>query len=297
MGAVDAFSKTFTLVIQNKKLYLLPLMMSLILAPLSAYMLDNNPLLQNTILQANQTHSGDVIIEEHGSLAEETAVAGKFLRILAVYAVVALILSSIFQYSVIKGVITSLTEPEYPLSGLVIEGLKHFPGVLILNFIFTLIALLLAVLPILLLGLGVISGGAGLILVLLGLLLLVLVAVLSVSLTVLPVPIYVERGSLGSAFEALSLIFSNLKTSMAFGLLTFIVLIAIEVAAAPIAMVTQAAASKEVAAYISALAQAPLDALLYFFIWAAGVALYKELKRMEDLKKVDRELDELGLEF
>ncbi|WP_297070373.1 hypothetical protein [Thermococcus sp.] len=296
MGAMSAFSKTFTLVTRNKKLYILPLIMSLILAPLSAYMLSNSPFLQSNTPKSSQTHSGNVIIEEHGSLTSETAIKGGLLRILAMYAVVALLLASIFQYSVVKGILKSLTESEYSLSGVMVDGLRHFPGVLVLNFIFTLIAFLLVTLPILLVGLGAMAGNAGLILVVLGLLLIVLVGILSVSLTVLPVPIYAERGSLGSAFDALSLIFSNIRTIMAFGFLVLLVLVAIEIAATPIAVITQITASRG-AVYISALAQAPLDALLYFFMWTAGVALYKELKRMEDLKKVDRELDELGLEF
>ncbi|WP_297438821.1 hypothetical protein [Thermococcus sp.] len=297
MGAMDAFSRTFTLVIQNKKLYLLPLVMSLILAPLSAYMVGNSPFLQNNPLQSNQTHSGDVIIEEHGSLAGETTHMSEFLKILAIYGVIALVLSSIFQYSVIKGLLKSSTDSEYSLFELAVDGIKHFPGVLILNLIFTLISLLLVALPLLLVGIGVILGGAGLILVILGLLLLILVATLSLSLTVLPVPIYAEKGSLGPAFEALGFIYSNMKTAMVFGLLIFMILMAIEVAAAPISMITQITASKEVSMYVSALAQAPLDALLYFFVWSAGVALYRELRRLEDLKKVDMELDELGLEF
>ncbi len=134
-------------------------------------------------------------------------------------------------------------------------------------------------------------------LVILGVLLLIPVAAFTTAMATLPVAIYASEGSFGSAFEAIHLSFRNVKTSLGFGFLLWVGVIGISMVSAPISLLTQLFAPDSYAPYISALLQAPFTALLYEFLWIAGVPFYRELKKKEELKKVDEELAELGIDF
>ena len=296
MGAVDAFVRTFSLIFETKRLYLLALILALILAPMGAYLVPNEAPFEH-----NQTamQRGNVIIEEYGSPLSNEGV-GAFLQLmknLAVYLLISIVLSSIFEYSVIKGALSHLAGEERTLGELILDGVRHFPGVFVINVVYSLVALTfigVAFLPIV--G-GILTLPAGGVLIFIGILLLVLIGALVTSLSALSIPLYADRGSIGAAFEAFGLVFKNLSSSMGFGFLMWVGILGIAIVSAPIAFATEVLLSPDVGAYVSALLQAPFNALLYTFMWIAGVAFYKELQRMEELKKADEELLELGIEI
>ncbi|ASJ06804.1 DUF2189 domain-containing protein [Thermococcus pacificus] len=296
MGAVDAFVKTFSLILANKKLYLLALILTLILAPMGAYLVPNE-----IPFEQNQTsiQKGSVIVEEYGSLLneDEMDVFLQLMKGLAVYLLISIVLSSIFEYSVAKGALAYLAGEERALRDLILDGVRHFPGVFVINVVYSLIAFTfigIAFIPIVA---GVLTLPVGGVLILVGIVLLILIGALVTSLSALAIPLYADRGSIGAAFEAFGLVFRNVLSSMGFGLLVWVGIFGIAMVSAPIAFITELFLTSDAGTYVSALLQAPFNALLSTFIWVAGVAFYRELQRMEELKKVDEELAELGMDF
>lgn len=296
MGAVDAFVKTFSLILANKKLYLLALILALILAPIGAYLIPNE-----IPFEQNQTsmQKGNVIVEEYGSLINEDDmdVFLQLMKGLAVYLIISMVLSSIFEYSVVKGALAHLAGEERTLRELILDGVRHFPGVFLINVVYSLIALTfigVAFIPVVV---GVLTLPTGGVLIFIGIVLLVLIGALVTSLSAIAIPLYADKSSIGAAFEAFGLVFRNVLSSVGFGFLVWVGVVGIVMISAPVAFVTGLFLPSGVASYVSALLQAPFDALLYEFIWVAGVAFYRELQRMEELKRVDEELAELGIEI
>ncbi|NJE06391.1 hypothetical protein E3E36_09590 [Thermococcus sp. M36] len=295
MGAVDAFVRTFSLILENKKLYLLALILALILAPIGAYLIPNE-----MPYEYNQTtmQKGNVIIEEYGSPinGEDMGLFIQLMKGLAAYLLISVILSSIFEYGVVKGALSYLAGEERSLGELIIAGIRHFPGVLLINVIYSLIALVfigVAFLPIVA---GILTLPVGGILIFIGIAITVFVAAIVTSLSAISIPLYVDRGSIGAAFEAFGRVFKNLLSSVGFGFLMWVGVVGIAMISAPIGFVTETFLTSGIGAYISGFLQAPFNALLYTFMWVAGVAFYRELQRTEELKKVDEELAELGIE-
>ncbi|ASJ08872.1 hypothetical protein A3L11_06395 [Thermococcus siculi] len=296
MGAIDAFVKTFSLILENKRLYLLALILALILAPIGAYLVPNE-----LSYNYNQTsmQKGNVIVEEYGGPSEDELMDlfTQLMKGLAVYLLITMVLSSIFEYGVVKGALAHLAGEEPSLGELLGEGVRHFIGVFIINLIYSLIALAFIGVAFIPIAVGVMTLPAGGVLIFLGLVLLLPIAALVTSLSALSIPLYADKGKVGAAFEAFGLVFRNILSSIGFGFLMWVGIIGVGMISAPIAFVTEAFLNQGAGVYVSALLQAPFNALLYVFIWVAGVAFYKELQRMEELKKVDVELAELGIDI
>ncbi|HDZ35472.1 MAG TPA: hypothetical protein ENH81_00970 [Thermococcus sp.] len=296
MGATDAFVKTFSIVLANKRLYLIILAMTLIMTPLAVYLMPSN--FDYTYNQTS-TQEGNVIVEEYGTpLTEEDidTIIGA-LKGLVIYLPIAVVISSIVQYGITKGILAYLNGEAYSLGELLVDGLKHFPGVLVINLIYGLIMLVfigIAAVPIVL---GAMFLPAGAVLILLGVVLLFLVLAFTAGLSSIVIPIYADRGNIGAAFEAFSLAFRNIASTIGFGALLILAAMGIAIIAGIPATIIQLTLPENTAPYVSAFVEAPFDALLYLFLWAGGVAFYRELQKMEELKKVDEELMELGIEI
>ena len=298
MGAIEAFTRTFSLLLKNKRLYILTLIMALVLAPIAAYLVPsdvgNLPIFNQSYVQNNTT---GIIIEEHGAtVGEDTTVILELLKRLAVYVMIALVISSIFEYAVTKGLLLEPEEKE-SLGRLLLDGLKHFPGVIIVNLVYTLLVLVVIGISAIPIVIGAMTLPAGAILILIGLLLLVFIAAFAVGLSSLAIPAYVKNGSIGGAFEGFGLAFRNVLSSTGFGFLLMIGVFAISLASSPLSFLVHYTVPGELAPYVSALLQAPFDALMSLFLWTGGVAFYTELKKKEELEKVDEELAELGIEI
>ncbi|NJD99172.1 hypothetical protein E3E26_05175 [Thermococcus sp. LS1] len=296
MGAIDAFTKTFSIVLANKRLYLLVLAMALILALLSVYLIPSD--FEYTYNQTS-IQNGDVIVEEYGTpiTEDEMDMLMEVLKGLMIYLIITIVLSSIVEYGITKGIFTYLNDEDYSLGELLADGLKHFPGVLVINIIYSLIMLVFIGVAAIPMVVGALFLPAGAVLILIGVVLLFLVLAFTLGLSSMAIPLYADKGTIGAAFEAFGLAFRNVLSTIGFGALLGVAAIGIAIIASPLAFIIQITLPENLAPYVSAFVQAPFDALLYFFLWAGGVAFYRELQRMEELKKVDEELAELGIEI
>lgn len=295
MGAIEAFTKAFSIILENRKLYVLTLILALTLAPLGAYTLSGKVPLENN---ATAVHSGSVIFEEYGSPAEENggALIGFFERLM-VYVLVALVVASIFEYGVVKGGLMHIEGRDAGIGTLLGEGLRRFPAVFLINLIYAFIGLAILSIGLIPMVIGLMTMPGGAVLVFLGLVLLLVLGAFTLGLSLLPVPTYVEEGNFGAAFKAIGMSTGNALTTIGFGFLVMVAVLGISAVSGPITFLTQMLVGGKTGEYVSAFLQAPFTALLYEFLWVSGAAFYKELKKREELKKVDEELAELGIDL
>ncbi|QDA31047.1 hypothetical protein FH039_04740 [Thermococcus indicus] len=296
MGAIDAFVRTFSLMMEAKRLYIPALIFALLLAPVAAYLLPGEPSFEIT---PNQTTSGDVIMEQYGGdVGEEfldyLAQLGKAFAVLTAISVV---LGSIVQYAITKGVLLHESGEEYGIGELLVDGLKHLPGVVVIELIFMAVSLSLAAVALLPAVLGALFLPWGAVLILIGVLLLLAVLAITTSLTAIAIPLYADKGRIGAAFEAFGMVFGNVLSSLAFGVLLWVGVIAITMVTGPLGFAAEVLLPAGIAGYVSQFLQAPFNALLMEFLCVGGVAFYREIQKMEELKKVDEELMELGIEI
>ncbi|NJE01821.1 DUF4013 domain-containing protein [Thermococcus sp. JdF3] len=296
MGAIDAFVRTFSLMMEAKRLYIPALIFALLLAPVAAYLLPSEPSFEIT---PNQTTSGDVMIEQYGGDVEEEFLdyLTQLGKALAALTAVSIILGSVVQYAITKGVLLHETGKDYSLGELLIDGLKHLPGVVIIELIFTVVAIALAAVALIPAALGTLFLPWGAVLVLIGILLLLAILAITTSLTAIAIPLYADKGRISAAFEAFGMIFGNAPSSLAFGVLLWVGVIAMTMIAGSLGFVVEVILPAGIASYASQFLQAPFNALLMEFLYVGGVAFYREIQKMEELKKVDEELMELGIEI
>jgi len=295
MGALDAFVGAFSLVRKSKQLYIILLALAILLALIGAYILPSNV---NVPVEHNATvRNQNVIFTEYGGSGEK--VGDWFVGMMediAIYLLIAAVITAPFEYAVTKALLLQTSGDGYSFESLLVEGLKNLPGVLLVNLIYGGLVLLfvgVGLIPVLI-GLLVLPAGA--VLVALGLALLMFLLFFTVGMATLAIPAYVE-GGLAASFDALKLAFGNVRSTTVFGLLLLVALFAIVLASMPLLFIVQSGLEQNLASYVSSLLQAPFDALTTLFLWAAGVAFYRELQKREDLKKVDDELRELGIDI
>jgi hypothetical protein len=294
MGAVEAFSRTITLITKAKKLYIPIFILTLIIAPLSAYLAPPylfNP--QNTTV----THRGNVIVEEHGVPSEEIDNFKGYIEKIALIAVLVLVLASLIQYGIMKGALEYARNGETKLGKLIMEGLAHFPGVFLINLFYGLLGLVMILLSMVPIGLGFLAlSEGGFVLVLIGGVLLILVVAFMGVMSLLGVVLYVDKGNFGAAFEAIGIVFKNLKSSTGFGLLLMLAALVVGFVSATVSLFSLAF-PEGTAKYVSTFLEAPFEALIYEIMWVGGVAFYLELQRREEMKKFEEEMRELGIEL
>ncbi|CAD5243870.1 DUF4013 domain-containing protein [Thermococcus camini] len=296
MGAVDAFVRTFSLIMEAKRLYIPALIFALLLAPVAAYLLPGEPSFEIT---PNQTTSGDVMIEQYGGDVEEEFLdyLTQLGKAFAVMTLISTIIGSIVQYAITKGTLLHESGKDYSLGELLIDGLKHLPGVVIIELIFMVVAISLAAVALIPAVLGALFLPWGAVLVLIGVLLLLAVLAITTSLTAIAIPLYADKGRISAAFEAFGMIFGNALSSLAFGVLLWVGVIAITMVTGPLSFAAEVILPAGIASYVSQFIQAPFNALLMEFLCVGGVVFYLEIQKMEELKKVDKELMELGIEI
>ncbi|WP_297420350.1 hypothetical protein [Thermococcus sp.] len=295
MGAVEAFTKAFSIIRENKKLYLLALTLALILAPIGAYTLPGKALPKGNV---TTTHSGNVIVEEYGSsMGNGNGLLTGLLEKFALYSAITLLLGSIFEYGVVKGALLHIEGQQVRFSELLGKGLKKSPAVITINILYIFIGLAILSVGLIPMGVGIVTLPSGAILVFVGLGLTLLAGTFAVALSLLPVPMYADEENFGAALKAMSMSLRNVLTTVGFGFLVMVAVLGIAAISGPIAFLTTTFLQGKTGEYVSVLLQAPFTALLYEFLWVAGVAFYRELKKKKELKKVDEELAELGIDF
>ncbi len=299
MGAIDAFSNTITMITSHKNLVLLIMVFALILAPISTYLIGNAPELNFNQTQTIQKQ-GNVIFEEHGSTFPEKDIESlrSYLPKLLLYALIASLLMAAVQYAVIKGSYMVANGEEYSLGGLISEGFRHLLQVFVINLIFGAIALIIILLPLMLIlipvGAGALSGTAGIIVAGIFFVLVIefFVVIFMMGLLSMTVPLYVIKGNIGAAFEAFSLAFRNILSTFGFGALLLIGVLVISMIMAPFSMMAAMISSGWSKMLVSALIEAPFQALIYAIMWIGGLEFYLELEKKDKGEDVDLLLEE-----
>ena len=301
MGAIDAFSKTITMITSHRNLLLLIMIFTLTVAPISAYLVGNAPQISMNQTQTTQ-RQGNVIFEEHGATfpEEDLNALKEFLPRLLIYALIVSLLMAAAQYAVIKGAHMAVNGEEYSLTGLISDGFRHLLQVFIINLIFGIIALTVMVLPLMLIlipiATGALSSAGGIVIfgVFLVIIVELFVVVFMMGLLSMTVPLYVVKGSIGATFEAFSLAFRNIFSTFGFGALLMIGVLVISMMMAPFSMIVAVAFHGWAGTLISAIVEAPFQAVIYAILWIGGLELYLELEKKKGLEEVDLLADEFN---
>ena len=267
MGALDAFSGAFSLVAENKRVYLLVLVAMLILSIPSFSSHHSNRII------VRERMSPNVIFEEYGTTSTLTDALIRELKASLLEMLMNLIVLSLVGYSAVKAYLLSTGGEEYSLPELITEALLRIPAVIVVNILAYLTALLTAALPIGVIILGAVSSKAGI--AFLGLFLLLATVPILLTYFALVVPAYVESKSIGAFVDALGLTIKNLPTSLGYGILVVLLTLGISILMTPL---TLPLAKGGVNPALMALIEAPFETFIVCFLWAGGVLLYKDLK-------------------
>ncbi len=273
MGALDAFSKAFSLVAENKRVYVLVLVVFIAISFLGFLF----PA-QTSGLPLKEHLSSDVIFEEYGTTSRTALVHDLELSLLKLF--ITILALSLVEYSAVKAYFLSADEEEYSLKELITEALPKIPGVIIVNILAYLTALLVAVVPVGIIILGAVFLSAGV--ALLGVFLLFAMIPVLLTFFAIVVPAYVETGDIGAFVEALGLTFRRLPSSFGYGVLIILLGFAVAIAMTPIILPLTMTTVNPV---IIDLAGAPFDAFLVCFLWAGGVLLYRDFKGIKGRKE------------
>ncbi|ALM74784.1 hypothetical protein [Thermococcus barophilus] len=306
MGAINAFAKTIETITKNPKLLLIPIIIALIIAPISAYLLKDYTALFTEEMQKNfeQKQEGNVIVEEHGSIIpkENMEKFMGYIKITILLGILSALLNAIGQYAVVKGALTAEKGEEYSLLQLFVDGIKNMIQVFVVNVIMGLIIFVIIMVPLipafLMLAAGaMLKSEAFFMMVLFFVLLLELPLVFFlVGLGSMAVPIYVIKGSIWAAFECFSVAFKNKLSTLAFGILLLISVILIMVVPGSFMGLMALGASGFTAQLLLNLIEAPFQALTQAVMSIGGLMLYLELTKEE--KDLEEEiLEEVQKEF
>lgn len=304
MGAINAFAKTIETITKHPKLLLIPLVIALLIAPISAYLLKDYTTLFTEEMQKNfeQKQEGNVIVEEYGSIIskEEMEKFMNYIKILSFLAVLSALLNAIGQYAVIKGALTAEKGEEYSLFQLFMDGIKNMIQVFVVNVIIGLIIFGIIMIPLILIAIPLVVGGSSAIVIVAVFIELPLIFFL-VGLGSMAVPIYVIKGSIGAAFECFSVAFKNKLSTLAFGILLLISVILIMIVPGSFMGLAALGVSGFTTQLLLNLIEAPFQALTQAVMSIGGLMLYleltKEKKDLEEeiLEEVQREFNDFGV--
>lgn len=293
MGAIDAFGKTIEFITRNPKLFLIPLLVTLILAPINAYMLKDVSM--TPIGFQNFEKEGNVIIEEHGNLMKENQLMTLFERT-SISGLIELIIASIAIYALIKGALLDSHGELYSLGSLLVEGTKKMPAVVVIRILISIAAALIAFIAflpgILLIALGV-AMDSDIVMFGVFLLLIVMLPVIgyAFTITVTAVPAYVIKGSIGDAFSVIGLTWRKKLSSIGFGLLLALSILLLAIIPASFGGMTFLGSSGFKSQLILQLLSAPFQALSIELEAIGGFMFYSTL---QEETRIEEELD---LEF
>ncbi|WP_297065310.1 hypothetical protein [Thermococcus sp.] len=266
MGALDAFSKAFSLVVENKGVYLLILSALLVVSVVQLIFPVNHP------SSVARTHVlGNVIFENYGAVSEKDFINS--LEISFTKLLVFVIVLSFVEYTAVKAYWLSVLGENYSPNSLFGEALPRIPGVVLVNLLAYLVSILLAIVPLGLILLGALTMSP--FILLLGV--AMFFALIPVVLTYysLVVPAYIETGNVGAAIEALGLTFRHLLSALGYGLLAVLFGFTLSLLMAPFVLPLSISGVNPL---VIMLLEAPFKAFFVAFLWAGGTFLYLELR-------------------
>ncbi|USS41387.1 hypothetical protein NF865_04155 [Thermococcus aggregans] len=291
MGAVNAFAGTIVAITKNPKLLLIPLMISIILSPISAYLVMEMPTFES-FSELSESSDESIIFEEHGTFSQEMLTElADFFKFLLVFVLITFLLQALSQYAVIKGALLAEEGKEYLLIDLIYEGIMHVFQVFLITIIVGIIGSAILLLPLFLFsGLILLSGGS-LVLLLLLILAEITLVLFVVGASSMAVPIYVLSNSISASLACFSLAFKNKLSSIAFGaLLTVSSFFLLAVPASFIGLLFLGR-TDFVANLIANILQAPFQALIQALFSIGGLMLYLEFSKRRTEEEVIEEFE------
>ncbi len=267
MGALDAFSKAFSLVAEDKGVYLLILSALLVVSAVQLIFPVNHS------SNISRTHVfGNVIFENYGAVSEENFINSLEVSLLRL--LVFVIVLSFVEYTAVKAYWLSVLGESYSLNSLFGEALSRIPGVILVNLLAYLVSILLVIIPLGLILLGALTMSP--LMALLGV--AIFFALIPVVLTYYSfvVPAYMETGNIGAPIEAMGLTFRHLPSAFGYGLLAILFGFALSLLMAPFVLPLSISGANP---FVVMLLEAPFKAFFVAFLWAGGTFLYLELRR------------------
>ncbi|WP_167728544.1 hypothetical protein [Thermococcus sp. 9N3] len=275
MGALDAFSKAFSLVAENKRAYLLVLVALLLLSVLSFSQFTHS----NEAIVREKAYS-NVLFEEYGTTSASPDALIHELEASLLELFITVIVLSLVEYSVVKAYFLSLEDEDYSLLELLTEAVPRIPAVILVNILAYITALLVAAIPLVLLLVG--AATLNLPIAFFGLLLFFAILPVILTFFVLVVPAYVESEGIGAFVEAFGLTFKNLLSSFGYGVLSFILAFGLALLMAPLLIPFMLSNANPL---VIAVVEAPFKALFVCFLWVGGVLLYRDFKGIKGRKE------------
>ncbi len=266
MGALDAFSKAFSLVAENKGVYLLILLALLVFSAVQLIFPANHP----SGIAGTQVF-GNVIFENYGTVSEENFINSLEVSLLRL--LVFVIVLSFVEYTAVKAYWLSVLGESYSLNSLFGEALSRIPGVILVNILAYLVSILLMIIPLVLILFGAFTMSP--LIFLLGV--AIFFALIPVVLTYYPfvVPAYVETGNIGASIGAMGLTFGHLPRAFGYGLLAILFGFALSLLMTPFVLPLSISGTNPL---VIMLLEAPFKAFFVAFLWAGGTFLYLELR-------------------
>ncbi|USG99789.1 hypothetical protein K1720_09905 [Thermococcus argininiproducens] len=294
VGAVNAFGRAIITITKNLKLLIIPLIVSLLLSPFSAYLFRETSVFEN-LWGVSGGSNESVIFEEHGSTISEEVLneMAEFFRLFLVFMLVSLLLQALSEYAIVKGALMVEDNQTYSLVDLVYEGIHHVFQVFFVNLLVGIITIIILLGPMLLFSALIVLTGSS---VLMWLLLLVEfpLILLLVAAGSMAVPIYVMSNSITASLSCFSIAFKNKLSSIGFG--AFLVVSGFLLLAVPASFIGLLFLGKSdfTANLISNILQSPFQALIQTLMAIGGLMLYFELTKK--VKSFEEEImEEFGL--
>ena len=278
MGAVNAFARGIITITKNPRLLLIPLIISLLLSPLSAYLLKEMPVFQEFSEEALSPENESIIFEEYGGGLSEEAINEmvEFLKFLMIFMLISLLLQALSEYAVIRGALMAENNQKYTLVDLLYEGVYHAFQVFLVNLVVAIVSAGVLLVPVFFFGILMALTEASAFVVLL-LVVEIPLALLLMSASSMAVPIYVTTNSIGASLSCFSIAFKNKLSSIGFAALLLVSIFLLLAIPASFIGLFFLGRTDFMANLVSNILQAPFQAIMQALIAIGGLMLYLEL--------------------
>jgi len=278
VGAVNAFARGIITITKNPRLLLIPLIISLLLSPLSAYLLKEMPVFQEFSEETLSPENESIIFEEYGRGLSEEAINEmvEFLKFLMIFMLISLLLQALSEYAVIRGALMAENNQKYTLVDLLYEGVYHAFQVFLVNLVVAIVSAGVLLVPVFFFGILMALTEASAFVVLL-LVVEIPLALLLMSASSMAVPIYVTTNSIGASLSCFSIVFKNKLSSIGFAALLLVSIFLLLAIPASFIGLLFLGRTDFMANLVSNILQAPFQAIMQALIAIGGLMLYLEL--------------------
>ena len=270
MGALDAFSKAFSLVTKNKKACFLVIIAYIAMA-LMVFIL---PAPAGGTAGEHTT----IIFEEYGAPSAGSIFHDLKQFLLGLF--ITVLILSLVEYTVVKAYYLSVIGEKYSLATLLWEALPRIPAVILIKVLAYLTSFIIGAIPLGLTIIGALTISPALSLLGVSILLLIIPVVL--TFFALVVPSYLQVNGVGAIVEAFQITIRNIPSSFGYGVLFLLLSFTVSIGMVPllIPLIISNASPLTIT-----LLEVPFKAFLTCFLWAGGVLLYLDFKEINERKE------------